>query len=143
LTQLSATANEVWSIGARHRVFAYGGFGTSFHSVPLPPDEFALGAPFKLGAYDFGEIRGRHYFAGTGGYLTRIGRLPDFIGGPIFAGGWLENGDAFDEWQEAGWRTNAGAGIVLDTIVGPVVAAGEWSFDGRYRTYLAVGRTFR
>ena len=44
---------------------------------------------------------GRHYYVATGGYLRQVGRLPDFMGGPIFAGGWLENGDAFDEWRDA------------------------------------------
>jgi NTE family protein len=75
--------------------------------------------------------------------LRRIGRLPDFVGGPVFVGGWLENGDAFDEWRHARWRTNGGVGLVMDTIVGPIVLAGSWGFDGRWRTYLAVGRTFR
>jgi NTE family protein len=75
--------------------------------------------------------------------LKQVGRLPDFMGGPVFAGGWLENGDAFDEWRHASLRTNGGAGLVMDTLVGPVVLAGSWSFDGRWRTYLGVGRIFR
>jgi NTE family protein len=142
-TQLSATGNRFWSIGSRNRVFVYGALGTSFGTTPLPPEQFALGAPFRLGAYDAGELRGNHYYAATGGYLRRVGQLPDFVGGPVFAGVWLENGDAFDRWGLATWRSNGGAGLVMDTIVGPVILAGAWSFDGRWRTYLAVGRTFR
>jgi hypothetical protein len=61
----------------------------------------------------------------------------------VYAGAWLENGDVFDSWQLAAWRSHGGAGFVMDTLVGPVVVAGSWSFDGRWRTYLAVGRTFR
>jgi NTE family protein len=143
LTQLSAAANQFWSVGPRSRVFLYGGVGTSFDDVPLPIDQFALGMPFRLGAYDTGEIVGPNYYIVTGGYLRQVGRLPDFMGGPIFAGGWLENGDAFNEWSLAGWRTNGGVGLVMDTLVGPVILAGSWGFDGRWRTYLAVGRTFR
>jgi NTE family protein len=143
LVQLSAVANRFWSRGPLNRLFVYGGVGTSFDSVPLPPSQFELGTPFRLGAYDTGELRGPHYYVVTGGYFRRVGRLPDFMGGPLYAGGWIENGDAFDEWTHAGWRTNAGAGVVMDTIVGPVVLAGSWSFDGRWRTYLGVGRTFR
>ena len=108
LTQLTGTANEFWSFGRRNRMFVYGGLGTSFDSTPLSPDQFTLGAPFRIGAYDFGELKGAHYYIATGGYLRRIGRLPDFVGGPVFAGGWLENGDAFDEWRDVRWRTNGG-----------------------------------
>lgn len=143
LIQLSAIGNRFWSVGPRNRVFVYGGFGTSFDSVPVPTDQFTLGTPFRLGAYDTGELRGPHYYIATAGYLRRVGRLPDFFGGPVFAGGWLENGDAFDEWEHARWRTNGSVGLVMDTIVGPAVLAGSWSFDGRWRTFLGIGRTFR
>jgi NTE family protein len=143
LTQLSAAANRFWSVGARGRVFLYGALGSSFDSNPSPVDQFALGAPFRLGAYNARELRGSHYYVASGGYLRRVGRLPDFMGGAIFAGAWLENGDAFDAWDLAGSRSNGGVGLVMDTLVGPVVVAGEWSFDGRWRTYLGVGRIFR
>jgi NTE family protein len=143
VTQLSGAASQFWSVGPRDRVFVSGGVGTSFHDSPLPTNQFALGTPFRLGAYDPGELRGSHYYVATGGYLRRVGRLPDFMGGPVFAGGWLENGDAFDRWQRAGWRSNGGVGLVMDTLVGPVILAGSWSFDERWRTYFGVGRTFR
>ena len=71
--------------------------------------------------------------------LKSVGRM----GGPIYAGGWLENGDAFDKWSLAGWRTNGGVGVVMDTLIGPVMVAGSWGFDGRWRTYIGVGRIFR
>ena len=142
-TQLSGTADQFWSLGSKPRIFVYGGLGTSFNSQPLPTDQFALGAPFRMGAYDLAELRGAHYYVATGGYLRQIGRLPDFVGGPIFSGAWLENGDAVNDWREARWRTNGGAGLVLDTLLGPVIIGGSWGFDGHWRTYLSVGRTFR
>jgi len=70
-------------------------------------------------------------------------RLPDFMGGPVFAGAWLENGDAFNDWKDATWRTNASAGVIMDTLLGPVIIAGSAGFDGRWRTYFGVGRIFR
>ena len=143
LTQLSADANQFWSAGPRNRVFVHGGVGTSFDRTPFPTDQFALGMPFRLGAYRAGELRGNHYYIATGGYLRRVARLPGFIGGPVFAGAWLENGDVFDDWQRAGVRSNGGAGVVVDTLFGPAVLGGSWSFDGRWRMYFAVGRLFR
>ena len=144
LTQLSAAANQFWSRRSTQS------------GVPVRRPRYVLRrraaadrsvrAGHRLsgsGAYNAGEIIGPNYYIATGGYLRQVGRLPDFMGGPIFAGGWLENGDAFDEWSLAGWRTNGGVGLVMDTLVGPVIVAGSWGFDGRWRTYLAVGRTFR
>ena len=143
LTQLTAVGNQFWSKGPGNRLFISGGLGTSFDSTPLLPDQFTLGTPFRLGAYSTGELRGSHYYVATGGYLRRIGRLPDFMGGPVFAGGWVENGDAFDDWDDAGLRTNGGVGLIMDTLLGPVIVSGSWDFDGRWRTYFGVGRLFR
>ena len=143
LTQLQGTGNRFWTFDERNRLFALGGFGTSFNNNPLPTDQFSLGAAFRLGAYSPGDLRGDHYWLASGGYLRQIGRLPDFMGGAVHAGGWLENGDAFDDWNQATWRTNASVGVVLDTLLGPVLVAGSGGFDGRWRTYFGVGRIFR
>ena len=107
-TQLSAVGTRFWSFGPRSRIFMYGGIGTSFDSVPLPTEQFELGTPFRLGAYGAGELRGPHYYVASAGYFRRLGRLPDFMGGPVYGGAWLENGDAFAEWEHAGWKTNGG-----------------------------------
>jgi len=143
VTQFSAIANQFWRAGPRGRLFAYGAIGTSFDGHPLPTNQFALGAPFRLGAFSAGELRGPRYYVATGGYLRQVARLPDFMGGHVFAGGWLENGDAFERWSDARWRSNGGIGVLADTLIGPVLVAGSWSFDGRWRTYVAIGRTFR
>src|SRR5262245_42651753 len=143
LTQLTATANRFWSRGPYNRLFAYGGAGTSFDTHPLPTSTFAIGGLFRLAAYDQGELRGAHFYGVGGGYLRQVGRLPDFLGGPVFVGGWLENGDVFDTWSDATWRSNGVVSLVMDTIVGPVIVAGAWGFDGRWRTYLGIGRLFR
>jgi len=109
----------------------------------LPTNVFTIGGPLRLGAYRSGELRGQHYYAATAGYLRQVARLPDFMGGPVFAGGWLDQGDAFDDWDQAKWRVNPGFGVVMDTLIGPVILAGSAGFDGRWRTYVGIGRIFR
>jgi NTE family protein len=143
VTQLSGTFNRFWSLGEPHRVFFAGGIGTSFGGHAVRTDQFSLGGAFTLGSYRAGELHGSHFIVGTAGYLRQVGRLPDFLGGPVFVGGWLENGDAFDDWELAQWRKVASVGIVLDTLVGPVMLAGSAGFDGRWRTYIGVGRIFK
>jgi NTE family protein len=140
LFQLSGEASRFRSLGP-HRLFVVAGGGTSFDDEPLPVDQYVVGSPFHLGAQDHGEFRGDHYYILTGGYLRQLGRLPDFMGGPIFAGAWLENGDAFNG-KHATLRTNASAGVILDTLVGPVIMATSFGFDGAWRTYIGVGRIF-
>ena len=96
LPQLAGEANRFWRKGERTWLFVLGGAGTSFHHQPLLVDQFPLGWPLHLGAYSVGEIRGDHYAIATAGLVRELGRMPDFLGGPIFAGAWVENGDAFD-----------------------------------------------
>lgn len=143
LPQLQGEVNRFWSFGARNRVFALGGGGTSFGRHPLPVDQYPMGQPLHLGAYNVGEVRGNNYLIGTFGYLRELARMPDFLGGPIFAGAWLENGDAFDDWQDAKWRTQTSFGLMLDTLLGPVIIGGSAGFDGAWRTYIGIGRIFR
>jgi outer membrane protein assembly factor BamA len=142
LTQLAGEATTFWSLGDRGRLFVLGGGGTSFGNHPLPTDQFAIGSPLHLGALDFGEVRGDHYYVGTGGYLRQFGRLPDFMGGPIFLGTWLETGNAFDSDGKKTPRVNASTGLILDTLLGPVILGGSAGFDGRWRTYVGIGRIF-
>ena len=143
LTQFETTGTSFHSVSPAGRLFAGWALGSSFGNKPLPIDQFELGQPFRLGAYSVGELNGDHYYVATGGYLRALGALPDFLGGPFYAGAWLENGDAFDEWSKATWRTQAGLGLVLDTIVGPVLFGGTAGFDGRWSWYIAIGRIFR
>ena len=119
-----------------------GGAGTSFDGHPLPTEQFALGGPFRLGAFNMGEQRGDHYLLATGGYLRQVMRLPDFLGGPVFVGGWLDNGAAFDEWNDANWATQASVGVIVDTLLGPAFAATSAGFDGRWRFYIGLGHVF-
>jgi len=143
VTQFEVKANQFYSLGDRNRVFVGAGLGTSFNGTALPTNVFTIGGPLRLGAYRSGELRGQHYYAATAGYLRRVARLPDFMGGPVFAGGWLDQGDAFDDWAQAKWRVNPGFGVVMDTLIGPVILAGSAGFDGRWRTYVGIGRIFR
>jgi NTE family protein len=144
VTQAEFRATSFWSVGrsGRSRVFLSGGGGTSFDGQPLPPEQFTLGGPFRLGAYNTGEQRGDHYLLATGDYLRRVMRLPDFLGGPVYVGGWLENGAAFDAWTRADWATQASAGLIVDTLLGPAFAGASAGFDGRWRAYFGIGRLF-
>jgi NTE family protein len=142
LTQLEVRGSIFWSLRRRDRVFLAAGAGTSFDGNPLPTEQFQLGGPVRLGALNIGEFRGDHYGVVTLGYLRGVGRLPDFMGGPIFLGGWIENGSAFDDIDDAQFRTNFSLGAVLDTLIGPTLLAVSFDVEGDFRYYLGIGRIF-
>ena len=143
LTQAEVEGSKFWPRRAgRDRLFVNGGLGTSFNDHPLPTDQFQLGLPLRLGAFDVGERRGSHYAAVSAGYLLGIGRLPDFLGGPIFVGGWVENGSAFEKLSAAQLSTHLGFGVVAETLFGPALAGTSIGFDGNRRYYISLGRLF-
>jgi hypothetical protein len=72
----------------------------------------------------------------TAGYLQQALRLPDFIGGPLFLGSWLETGSAFDSWSDINLSTHVSVG---DEPHG----GASFGFDGATRFYIAIGQLFR
>jgi NTE family protein len=141
VTQFEARGSQFWSVRRNDRLFLSGGVGTTWGD-PLATEQFQLGAPLRLGAFDVGELRGDHYVVLTGGYLRGIRRLPDFLGGQIFLGGWLETGSAFDELEDAPFKTNFSVGVIADTLVGPVLLGGSFDAGGAWRYYIGIGRLF-
>ena len=106
------------SIRKRTRVLAAGVGGTAFGAEPLPPNTYALGGPFRLGAYNEGELRTPDFLVASGGLAREMARLPDVLGGGVFGLMWLESGSAFDG---EGLRTNLSGAFVMETLVGPDV----------------------
>ena len=142
LTQAEFTSSIFWAPRRRDRFFVVAAGGTSFSGKPLPTEQYSVGRPFLLGAFEPGQYRGDHFAVVTAGYLRGVGRLPDFLGGPMFIGGWLENGSAFDDLDTAKLRSNGSVGAILDTLLGPVILGGSFSFSGDWRYYIGVGRLF-
>ena len=141
VTQAEVRASIFGSRGPRGRIFLVGGAGTTWEH-PLATEQFELGSPLRLGALDVGELRGDHYGVVTAGYLHSITRLPDFLGGPVWLGGWLENGSAFNDMETAKWNTNVSAALLADTIIGPALLAASIDMRGGWRYYMGVGRLF-
>ena len=143
LTQADVSVTSFYPVGARHRVFWVFSGGTSFDDTPLPTRQFTVGYPYVLDAFGVGEKRGDHYAVITFGGLRRIGRLPDFMGGPVLVGAWLENGTAFNSHENVDLNSQVGLGITMDTLVGPVIVGTSFGLDGGWRVIFGVGRIFR
>jgi hypothetical protein len=130
-------------IRPRQRLFVSGGAGTSFGDDP-GFNQFRLGGPGRLGAFNNDQIRGENYVLGVGGLLHEWFRLPDVIGANAYFGGWLEQGSAFNAWNDAEYKAAASVGVVLETILGPAFLGFSQSLtDGNNRFYLALGPFLR
>ena len=128
---------------ARRRMFLSGGVGTSFDGRPFPTEQFALGGPVRMSALNVGEQRGDHFAQFTTGYLHQLMRLPDFLGGPVFGGGWFEVGSAFDHARDADVGFHMSGAVIADTLIGPIFAGLSYGVDGNSRYYLGIGTLFR
>jgi NTE family protein len=123
------------------RIFFGYGAGTSFGAQPLF-NTFRLGGPLRLGAFSNDEIVGANYLLFDGGYLRRLSRLPDVIGGNVYLGSWIETGTAWDDTHAKDWHTNVSFGVIVESLIGPIFAGGSiGKGDGRF--FVAIGPLFK
>jgi NTE family protein len=120
--------------------------GTTFRGSAGPFQVFALGGPFRLGAYLPQEFLGNHYAYSSLGFRRELYRLPQLVGGRIYWGGWYEAGTAFGtaalDPGPIAVRGTFNLGVIADTIVGPVGLAGSVSPTGQSRVNFSIGRVF-
>ncbi len=124
------------------RVFVSVAGATSFDDAPAPFYQFTLGGPFRLGAFDVDEFRGSHTAYVAAGYVHRVGRLPDLVGGPIRLVAWFESGSAFETPRDAVVHSDLSGGLLVDTLIGALLVSGSVGDDGSGAFYLALGCPF-
>jgi NTE family protein len=116
--------------------------GTTFHGTAGEFQVFSLGGPFRLGAYLPNEFVGNHYGYASFGFRRELYRLPQLVGKKVYWGGWYEAGSAFNTPDSLVVRGSANAGVIADTIVGPVAIFGSVSPTGQSRVNFSIGRLF-
>ena len=116
--------------------------GTSFRSTAGPFQVFALGGPFRLGAYLPDEFLGNHFGYASFGFRRELYRLPQLVGKKVYWGGWYEAGSAFNRASSVVVRGTFNVGVIAETIVGPVALAGSVSPTGQSRVNFSIGRLF-
>ena len=146
LDQLDIQTSSFVPLGPKTSIFIGASGGTSFHGSAGPFQVFALGGPFRLGAYLPDEFLGNHYAYSSFGFRRELYRLPQLVGRKIYWGGWYEAGTAFGTVAgDAGpvvIRGSFNLGIISDTILGPIAVAGSVSPTGQSRINFSIGRLF-
>ncbi len=80
--------NRFSPVGHGNSVFGMMSVGTLFGGKAAPLQQFTLGGPLRLGAYNINALRGNDYLLLGGGYLHRLAQLPPFLGDKIMIGCW-------------------------------------------------------
>lgn len=146
ITQLDVQTSTFVPVSEKTSLFADASGGTSFNGFAGPFQVFALGGPFRLGAYLPDEFVGNHYAYACLGFRRELYRMPQLVGKKIYWGGWYETGSAFGT-QAIGpgpvvVRGTFNIGLIADTIVGPIALAGSVSPTGQSRVNFSIGRLF-
>lgn len=146
IDQLDVQTSNFIPIGGKTSLFTDIAGGTTFRGQAGPFQVFALGGPFRLGAYLPDEFLGNHYAYASLGFRRELYRLPQLVGKRIYWGGWYEAGSAFGTTAgEPGpfvVRGTFNLGVIADTIVGPIAIAGSVSPTGQSRVNFSIGRLF-
>ncbi len=146
IAQLEAQTSSFLPLGPKTSLFSDISGGTTFRGSAGPFQVFALGGPFRLGAYLPQEFLGNHYAYSSIGFRRELYRMPSLIGGKIYWGGWYEAGTAFGTTiADPGpvvVRGTFNLGVIADTIVGPLALAASVSPTGQSRINFSMGRLF-
>ena len=142
--QAQVTSSTFLPAGQRGRVFLVLAGRTAFDDQLPAFYQSTLGGPFRLGAFERNRFRGVSTGYVGSGYLHRLGRLPDLVGGAVYAGAWFESG-----WIKAGATPpkaghddpgiSVSAGLLVDTALGAVFASSSVA-RGHRRLHVALGR---
>ena len=128
-------------ITRRNRLFFRAAAGTSFDAEPNF-NGFSLGGPFRMSAYLKDELRGAHFALAGAGYMRQLPSVPSWVG-PTFVAVWLEGGSAFQSRATAEWHADVAAGLIIDSLLGPLFVGGSFGAQGHHRLYVSLGPLFR
>jgi NTE family protein len=144
--QLDVQTSSFVPLGPTTSLFFVASGGTTFRGSAGPFQVFALGGPFRLGAYLPQEFLGNHYAYTSLGFRRELYTLPALVGNKIYWGAWYEAGTAFGTiLSDPGPVAVRGAfnlGVIADTIVGPIALAGSVSPTGQSRVNFSIGKLF-
>jgi NTE family protein len=144
--QLDVQTSNFIPVSAKTSLFLLASGGTTFRGSAGPLQLFALGGPFRLGAYLPQEFLGNHYAYSSLGFRREIYRLPQIVGKKIYWGGWYEAGSAFGSAANDPGpfvvRGTFNLGVIADTFVGPITLAASASPTGQSRVNFSIGRLF-
>jgi NTE family protein len=143
---LEAVSQNYFRLSEPTSVFLNGYAGTTFnYETGLP--QFSLGGSQRLVAYGTNELLMDKYFLFQLGYIRQLAKLPPLLGSGIYFLGLYEAAQVYGPPHTmvntaSGFPTDAAAGLVVNTIFGPVEAAYAYGDTGHHKFFFRIGRLF-
>jgi NTE family protein len=128
-------------------VFLNGFAGTTFNYYNTGLPQFSLGGSQRLVAYGVNELLMDKYFLFQVGYIRQLAKLPPLLGSGVYFLGVYEAAQVYGPPytmvnKASGFPTDGAAGIVVNTIFGPVEAAYAYGDTGHHKFFFQIGRLF-
>jgi NTE family protein len=142
LTEIQA--QEFFRFSAPSSIF-FGEYGGSSYGYKTGVPAFSLGGSQRLVAWSTNELLTNQYFLGQIGYIRELTKLPPFLGSSVDFLGVLELGKTYklpNAPSPPNLPMDLAAGLLVDTIFGPVLVAGSVGDYGHARFYFRIGRVF-
>jgi NTE family protein len=143
---LEASGDSFFRISEPASVFLRGFGGTTFNYKTGFP-QFSLGGSQRLVAYGTNELLMNQYLLFQAGYIRQMARLPPLLGSGVYFLGLYEAAQVYGPPytminKASGFPTDAAAGLVVNTIFGPVEAAYAYGDTGHHKFFFRIGRLF-
>jgi NTE family protein len=120
-------------------------FGGSSYGYKTGVPAFSLGGSQYLVAWNTNELLTNQYFLGQIGYIRQVLKLPPFLGSSVNLLGLFEVGKTYklpNGPSPPHLPIDGAAGLLVNTIFGPVEIAGAVGNYGHARFFFRIGRTF-
>ena len=137
-------AQQFFRISAPSSIYV-SAFGGSSYGYKTGVPVFSLGGSQRLVAWNTNELFTNQYFLGQLGYIRELIKLPPFLGSSVNFLGLLELGKTYKlpyAPSPPHLPMDAAAGLLVNTIFGPVEIAGAVGDYGHARFFFRIGRTF-
>jgi NTE family protein len=123
----------------------FGAHGGSTYGYNAGIPAFSLGGSQRLVAWNTNQFYTNQYFLGQLGYIRQLLTLPPLLGSNIELIALYEAGKTYKVAfgpNPPNLPMDGAAGIIVNTIFGPVEVAGAIGSSGRGRVFFRIGRVF-
>jgi NTE family protein len=116
--------------------------GSTLWENPVILPDFSLGGSFHLPAYNTNELLTNQYFLFQGGYVYQFGKLSPLAGGRVMLFAGTDVGKAYYLEHVSHLPSDGSAGIVINTLLGPVVLGAAVGDSGHHKFFFEIGRAY-